>query len=168
MDLDPILASARTKGRYTKLNFILQRGIPFNRKHNIKVVELTANRVSAHIPFKRKNMNHINGMHACGLATVAEFCSGLALLNKLGSKKYRLIMASLRMEYHFQAKSGATASYEISDQTVNTRIEEALAQNDSTELECEVPVHDEQNNHLCTAYINWQIKPWDKVRTKVS
>ena len=168
MDLDPILAKARSSGRLWKLNFILQRGIPFNRKHNIRVVELTEDRISAHIPYANKNLNHIKGIHACGLATVAEFCSGLTLLNKLGSKKYRLIMSTLRVEYHYQAKQGATASYSISDEQLKKMILDPLNSNDAVQLECEVPVHDDEKNHLCTAFITWQIKSWDKVKTKVS
>ncbi len=167
MDLDPVLASARASGRFWKLNFILQRGIPFNARHNIKVVELTEERVSTRIPYKRKNFNHIKGIHACGLATVAEFCSGLALLQKLGSKKYRLIMATLRMEYHYQARSAATASFGISEEDIEQKVLDPLSSSGSVELECVVPVHDDKENHLCTAHITWQIKSWEKVRTKV-
>ncbi len=166
MDLDRLLDKARSKGRLGKLNFVLQRGIPFNRPHGIKLVELSADKVAARIPYKRKNLNHIKGIHACGLATVAEFCSGMALMNKLGSKKYRLIMSTLRMEYHYQAKTAATAAYNMSDEKMRELVLEPLCSNDSVEIECEVPVHDEAGNHLCTAFIKWQIKSWDKVRTK--
>jgi len=168
MDLDPILAKARSSGRYWKLNFILQRGIPFNRQHNINIVELTEDKVSTHIPYKNTNLNHIKGIHACGLVTVAEFCSGIALMNKLGSKKYRLIMSTLRVEYHYQAKQGATASYSISDEWLQQMILDPLGSNEAVQIECEVPVHDDEQNHLCTAFITWQIKSWDKVKTKVS
>lgn len=166
MDLDKFLAKARETGKLGKLNLILGLGIPFNKPHGIKLQELTEDKVSAVFPYKRKNLNHIKGLHACGLATVAEFCSGIALLNKLGTKKYRLIMSTLRMEYHYQAKATAIASYTMSAEKLQEMILGPLEKEDAVLLECEVPVHDTAGNHLCTAYVNWQVKPWDKVRTK--
>ena len=80
-----------------KLNFALKYGIPFNRPHGIKIKLLSDNKVQTYIPNWRINHNHIRGIHACGLATVAEFCSGLLLLSRVNPVKYRLIMKELKM-----------------------------------------------------------------------
>src|SRR5690606_9167838 len=116
MDFNKLIKHAQnSKFGLWKLNFLLQRFIPFNRPHGIKIVSLNPNRVEVNIPYKKKNLNHIKGLHACGLATAAEFSSGFLLLSRLGMENYRLIMQSLEVEYFYQGKKNATAVYEISE-----------------------------------------------------
>lgn len=149
------------------LNRGLQRLIPFNAPHNIRITEISDRGVKSTIPYKRSNLNHIRGVHACGLATVAEFTSGLVLLRNLNPNDYRLIMESIEVKYHFQAKTHATASFEISEARVNEEIKTPLLTQDAVFVRCEIPVHDTQANLLCTVYTNWQVKKWSKVKTKL-
>ncbi len=92
MQLAPLLQKARTS-RIARwwLNGLLRWMIPFNRPHGFKVTPLQAGGIRVDIPYWRINHNHIKGIHACALATAAEYCSGLALLEKLDAKQYRLI-----------------------------------------------------------------------------
>ena len=115
---------------------------------------------------KKVNKNHLNGVHACGLATCAEFCSGLLLLYKLGFKNYRLIMESLEIKFHYQAKSDVTAKFELTNEMVS-EIKSALENEGVTYKKCEVKLHDKEQNHVATCTTNWQIKDWKKVKTKV-
>jgi acyl-coenzyme A thioesterase PaaI-like protein len=149
------------------LNKALHRLIPFNAPHNIRLVEIGEQGVKSMIPYKRLNLNHIKGIHACGLATVAEFTSGLVLLRNLNPADYRLIMESIEVKYHFQAKSSAIASFEITKERVQNEIIEPLKTEDAVFVRCEIPVHDADQNLLCTVYTNWQIKSWKKVKTKL-
>ncbi len=149
------------------LNQSLQKVVPFNQPHRIRVTNITDYGIRAQIPMRRNNLNHIKGIHACGLATVAEFTSGLVLLRRLDSKNFRLIMESIEVKYHYQAKSTATASFELSDERLNQEILSPLKTADSVYIQCEIVVADQQGKHVCTAYTNWQIKPWSKVRTKM-
>ncbi len=150
-----------------KLNLALAMGIPFNKPHGIKVAKVEPNAVSSIIPYKRKNFNHIKGVHACGLATVAEFCSGLVLLRKLDPRSYRIIMQKIEVTYHYQAKSDATARFELSQEDFESKILLPLKSEESVYHTCEIPVHDAKGNLLCTAKTIWQIKTWEKVKTKV-
>ncbi len=150
-----------------KLNFILSIGIPFNRPHGIKIVKISDEEVITTIPYKRRNFNHIRGIHACGLATAAEFASGLLLLNKLDPASFRIIMQSLNMEYHYQAKSNVRAVFKLSEEQFNSSISEALKQEEVIYTKCVIELYDEVNNHVATGTTNWQIKPWNKVRTKL-
>jgi len=149
------------------LNNGLQRLIPFNAPHNIRITEISDRGVKATIPYKRKNLNHIRGVHACGLATVAEFTSGLVLLRNLNPADYRLIMESIEVKYHFQAKTDATAAFEITEARVLNEIVNPLKTDDAVYVRCEIPVSDTAANLLCTVYTNWQIKKWSKVKTKL-
>ncbi len=149
-----------------KLNIIMGIGIPFNKPHGIKVQKVEANAVVTKIPNKRKNHNHIGGVHACGLATAAEFCSGLMLLRKVDAKKYRLIMQKLEVDYFYQAKQDAYARYELDDDTLEKMILTPLSEEGVVFHTCEILVHDTEKNHLCTVKTRWQIKSWERVKTK--
>jgi len=141
--------------------------VPINRPHRIKVKEITDERVTTTIPYRRKNFNHIKGIHACGLATAAEFASGLLLLSKLNPATYRLIMQSIQMDYHYQAKSTTNATFKASEKWIKEQIIQPLKTQDSITLKCEILLHDSTDNHIATGTINWQIKNWEKVKTKV-
>lgn len=168
MNYEKIIAAARTsKFGLAKLNFGLFRMIPFNKPHGIKIIEIKEDSVKTVIPYKRKNLNHIKGIHACGMATAAEFASGFHLLTKLGSRDYRLIMESLEMKYHYQAKTAITAEFSADDAWMNEHIKEPLKTTDAVFVKCQIELYDENRNHVATGFTNWQIKLWSKVKTKV-
>lgn len=168
MNLPHLLSKARMSGAWRwRLNFLLPWAIPFNRPHGFKVVPLLAGGISVRIPYRRVNRNHINGIHACAIATASEMCSGLSVMEKLDPKQYRLIMRTLHMEYHYQAKQPAWAKCVPSAEEIAERVVRPLASEDSVDYTSTVEVHDESGNHLATAIVTWQVKEWSKVRTKV-
>ncbi len=148
------------------LNFALARKVPFNKPHGFKIIELGNDIVRVKIPYKRINFNHIRGIHACALATASEYSTGFILLNKLDSKKYRIIMQKMEMNYHYQGKMDVIVTYELSDQWLKTNVLKPLEAEDSIIVNCEVKSHDIEGNQLSTGNIFWQIKPWAKVKTK--
>ncbi len=81
------------------LNMGLQRAVPFNKPHRFRIQKIEKGKVEIKLPFIRKNQNHIKGLHACSMATLAEYSTGLTLLSCLDPKKYRLIMQKIEMEY---------------------------------------------------------------------
>lgn len=150
-----------------KLNMGLGYMIPFNKPHRIKVMKLEDDKITTIIPYKRKNFNHIKGVHACGMATAAEFASGLLLLTKLNAKKYRLIMESLDMKYMYQAKTDIHAKFELTDAWINEKVIDPLKTSEKVMVQCEIKLFDTDNNHVATGRTNWQIKDWEKVKTKL-
>ena len=148
------------------LNFILARLIPFNKPHSIKVIKISKSEIRTSIPYKKRNLNHIKGIHACGLATTAEFASGLLLLYNLGFKEYRLIMKSLHVDYQYQAKLDSTAIFKLSTNELDENILKPLLNDGVVEKVCEIKVVDKEGNLLCVAKTVWQIKSWEKVKTK--
>ncbi|HRH68939.1 MAG TPA: DUF4442 domain-containing protein [Flavobacteriales bacterium] len=168
MNLPLLLAKARHSGHWRwRLNFLLPWAIPFNRPHGFRVHPLPTGGISVRIPYWRVNRNHINGIHACAIATASEMCSGLSVLEKLDPKKYRLIMRTLHMEYHYQAKQPAIAKCVPTEEEIAELVVRPLASRDSVDYSSTVEVHDAHGNHLATAKVTWQVKEWGKVRTKV-
>lgn len=164
-----ILKKARTSWFYLwLLNVSLNRMIPFNKPHGFRVIEIEEFRLKTLMPYRRSNFNHIRGLHACGLATISEFTTGFLLLSSLDMKKYRIIMQRLEMDYHYQGKMDATAEFKISNQWLEETVVNPLKTQDAIVVPCEVKIHDVNGNHLTTGVVHWQIKDWQKVKTKVN
>jgi acyl-coenzyme A thioesterase PaaI-like protein len=168
-DPKEILQKAKSSAFYLMLlNWSLFRMIPFNKPHGFRIVEVDDFRLKALMPYKKSNFNHIKGLHACGLATISEFTTGFLLLSSLDLKKYRIIMQRLEMDYHYQGKMEAYAEFKISREWLDEKVINPLQQQESVVVPCEVKIHDARGNHLTTGKVFWQIKAWDKVKTKVS
>ncbi len=150
-----------------KLNFALKIGIPFNSPHGIKIIHMGDNKVQTFIPYKRKNFNHIKGIHACGMATVAEFCSGLLLLSRLNPAKYRLIMQEMNVKYTYQGKSDITATFELPESAIESDLKTPLEKEGVVLYTAKILLHDTQQNLVAEATTTWQIKSWDLVKMKV-
>jgi acyl-coenzyme A thioesterase PaaI-like protein len=169
MNFNKLLEKAKaSKFGMWKLNFLLQRFIPFNRPHGLEVLCVEQNMVQVKMPYQSSNLNHIRGLHACGLATAAEYSSGLLLLSRLGMKKYRIIMESIEVKYFYQGKSDAIATFELSDEEYQNDVLDKIAKEGVAYKVCTIHLHDSNKNLLCTANTNWQIKSWKDVKTKVS
>ncbi len=168
MDQQKLIENAKTKKfGLMKLNFLLSKLIPFNKPHGIKITSISDYKIETIIPYKRKNLNHIKGVHACGMATCAEFASGFLLISKLGFNNYRLIMESIEVKYHYQAKTHIYARFEISENWLQDQIFKPIKEEGVVFIKCEINLFDTANNHVATAHTNWQIKDWQKVKTKV-
>ena len=147
------------------LQFVLSYSIPFNRPHGFKILQVFHDGFHISLPYWRINRNHINGIHACGLATLSEFVSGLTLIKAIGRDDLRIIMKEMRMTYHFQAKKNVSAILHLSPERLEQNIFAPLKYNDSVFYLMKVDVYDSDKNHICTGEINWQLKKWVKVRT---
>lgn len=168
MNISKFVERAKKSPFHLKLlNIGLSRMVPFNRRHGVKIIEIGDNSLKAAIPYKKFNLNHIKGIHACALATISEFVTGFLLLIKLDSAKYRLIMQKLEMNYHYQARMDAFAYFSLSDSWIKSNILEPLIDEEKVTVECSVKTMDREGNHLSTGIITWQIKKWANVKTKV-
>ena len=169
MDVSKIIERARHSAFHLWiLNIGLQRMIPFNKPHDLKVSEIGDHHVRMILPYKRRNFNHIRGLHACALATVSEYATGFMLLTKLGFDTYRIIMQRMEMDYHYQGKTDATAQFSITPDWLKQHITDPLSLAESIVVPCEIKIHDANGKHLTTGKVYWQVKKWTKVKTKIA
>jgi acyl-coenzyme A thioesterase PaaI-like protein len=167
MDTNKILQKAQKSKFYLwLLNRALDQMIPFNRPHGFRLIEIKPNSLKTLLPYRKKNFNHIRGLHACALATVSEFTTGFMLVSKLDAKKYRLIMQRLEMNYHYQGKMDAVAEFFIAENWLEENVFVPLKTNDAVTVNCEIKINDINGNHLTTGNVYWQIKDWNKVKTR--
>ncbi len=168
MNINKLITKAKeSKGGLNRLNLALRIGIPFNKPHSFKVHQLSDHSAETLIPYKRRNLNHLKGIHACALATGSEFASGISLLSNLGSTQYRFILAKIEINYHYQAKKSCFSKAEISPEWLEKNVIAPLKNNDKITVIHEVKTYDTDQNHICTALISWQIKLWSAVKTKL-
>ena len=148
-------------------NFVMLRVIPFNKPHGFWITKITDNEIEIKMPYRKSNLNHIRGLHACGLATVAEYTTGLMLISKIDPTKYRLIMQSLSVQYFYQAKQSVFAQFSLTPDFLEKNVFQPLKTEPIIYVEPEIKLYDSTKNHVCTAKMRWQIKRWDAVKTKV-
>ena len=149
------------------LNTILGQVIPFNRPHGFGIEAIGDDFVRTRARYKKKNFNHIRGIHACAIATVAEFSAGFLLLTKLDPARYRLIMSNLEIEYTYQAKEEIYSESRYSEQDLDEQVVKPLEEQELVTVRMESRVRDKSGNEIALAYSTWQIKVWDRVKTKV-
>ena len=149
------------------VNQLLGFLIPFNRPHGFKILALEQDRVRTGGSYRRRNRNHIAGIHACAMATVAEFSSGLMLLTKLDPARYRLIMAHLQIEYLYQAKSAICAETIMTKAQFEKEIRAPLQKCGTLRTILETRITDADDQLVAVATITWQIKSWAEVRTRL-
>lgn len=167
LDTKKLFKKAATSQKHLKLlNFGLARMIPFNKPHGIKIKAIKENEVTTFLPYKRSNFNHIKGLHACVLATLSEFTTGLVLLNSLNADQYRIIMQRMEMDYHYQGKMNVTANFKVTEEWLQKNVMTPLVDNESVVVCCEIKTLDIEGNHISTGNVHWQIKNWKKVKTK--
>ena len=145
------------------LNCILSWAIPFNAPHGFRLLR-DDDGVSAIIPFKRKNLNHIQSIHACALATGGEFCAGIYLLKSFPSTDYRLILSNLQVEYLYQAKTNVICSVSANESKKHAALQEIQSIGKSL-IDLETILKDDSQNVVAKVITKWQIKRWDQVRT---
>ncbi len=149
------------------LNVLLGRVVPFNRPHRFKIVEIDDNLVRTAAPYRRSNHNHIRGIHACALATVAEFSAGFLLMQNFTPAEYRLIMSRMDIEYKYQAKKRVVSESRLSHEQIERDILKPLETASSVDIKMRSDVVDEGGDLVAVAHTFWQIKRWDEVRTKL-
>ena len=157
--------AAHSGFRLWLLNIALLRLVPFNKPHNLKITAVKKDGITVTARNINKNKNHIGGIHACVLATLCEYVSGLSLLSKLDPKQYRIILKHIHMTYHYQAKKPVSVTFGLTQEEIAQSILQPLGTEEKIFREFIVEAYDTDQNHICTGKINWQIKAWKNVKT---
>jgi acyl-coenzyme A thioesterase PaaI-like protein len=167
MEIDILLNKSGRSNLYRIItNIVLARVIPFNGAHHLKITNINKDFIEVRLPYIRRNKNHVNGIHACALATLCEYTTGLILSREFSPTNYRIILKDIQINYHFQAKMNVSAKFGLVETIVN-EIKKELQEKDAIFQRCEIEVYDEQQNHICSGKIYWQIKPWSKTKVQL-
>lgn len=144
------------------LNKGMSRIIPFNAPHRFNIIAIDTNNITVRLPYIRKNLNHLNGIHACALATASEFACGFLLISRLSASKYRLIMRNLSIDFVKQGREELFVNFSLSEERIND-IKKKL----ESSVQCleilEVEVKDAKGNLISVAKLEWQLKEWKKI-----
>jgi acyl-coenzyme A thioesterase PaaI-like protein len=166
--LIPLTMRAReSKAWLVALNLVLGRVIPFNRPHGFGIESIGEEFIRTRSRYRKSNLNHIRGIHACAIATIAEFSAGYLLLTHLDPTRYRLIMSNLEVQYLYQAKEDIFSESRFSRERMEAEVVEPLEEQELVTVKMESRVFDASGNDIALAHTTWQIKKWDKVKTKI-
>lgn len=167
MDLITLVDRARRSNFHRwLLNVAFDRFVPFNKPHRFRIVEVGDHHVKTLLPYRRRNLNHVKGLHACALATLTELTSGFLLASKLDPGKFRLILKRLEIDYLYQGKMDAICEFRLPEKMLSDAIIDPLQDIESVIFVAEVNIHDIKGNQLTSGKAHWQIKDWSKVKTK--
>jgi acyl-coenzyme A thioesterase PaaI-like protein len=165
---DKLIKSAeKSPFKLWMLNQALWFKIPFNKPHGLKITRVSERGFEIQVPYRRSNLNHLKGIHACALATASEYVAGLSLIRFLNPESYRLILESLRIQYFYQAKEPVKCEMSVSEEFIRREVLDPLEKQDAVFVELVSKIYDEQTNLICETTTRWQVKSWKKVKTKV-
>lgn len=83
--------------------------VPHAARLGFHVQRLSPTSITATMPDRRRNRNHLASLHAMALAHLAEFTSGVLLLYAVGPDGYRTILREYSIEYLAKARGTITA-----------------------------------------------------------
>ncbi len=146
-------------------NKILGQAIPFNKPHGLRILAMSPEYVEVGMPYKKRNTNHLRGIHACAIATAGELAAGLYLLQNFSSDRYRLIMAQMSVDFHYQAKTALRARANCPLEKIHT-IQSNLATEEKGLIKMTSHVTDTAENAIASVHTTWQIKNWNSVKNK--
>lgn len=144
------------------LNKGLNRIIPFNAPHKFYIDKIDQNNIQLNIPYIRKNLNHLKGIHACALATASEYACGFLLISRLSPSNYRLIMRSMHVDFVKQGKENLIVKFNLSEERLS-EIKKRLEVSQQCLEILEVEVRNSKEELISIAKLEWQLKAWNFV-----
>jgi len=144
-------------GKTGWMSRLMQEVIPFNRPHRLTVKSLSDERCEVVLPFRRRNLNHVGTMHACALATAAEYASGLCVLSAFGVGRIRLVMADLKMAYSRRGDSSCVAEAKLPSDVL-AEVQKKLKAEGRCAFELHSEVRDADDEVVAEAQITWHLK----------
>lgn len=167
MNVFTLVNKARKSAWYRwVLNRAFERMIPFNRPHGFEIIEIGDYHLRTKLPYKKANLNHLKGLHACALATLTEITGGFILVTQLNPKEYRIILKKLEVDYLYQGKTDAYGEFAVTAEWMQQHVLIPLQTADAIEVVSEVNIYDEHRNQLTAGKAYWQVKNWTRVKTK--
>jgi len=165
-NLSSLVEKARHRSLYRWiLSLALGRIVPFNKAHHFRVTKVLEQGMEIMLPHRKSNLNHLGGLHACALATLAELTTGVSLLAVLGTGQYRLLLQGLDIDYHYQARQPVRAQFELDPAWLEEKILAPLKLAPKVSVPCTIELYDEEQHHIATGTVHWQLKLWQEVKT---
>lgn len=165
--LSHLIQKAENSPKYLwLLNRIINHAVRFNKPHGFQVIKITGDRVETFAPYHKKNFNHVNGIHACAIATVSELAAGILLMYHFSPQVYRIILSTIHIDYHFQAKKDITATASLMSSEKSDMVERLTKESKTLQTVTTI-IKDHDQQIIAAVQTQWQIKLWKDVRTKV-
>lgn len=135
------------------LNFALGRTVKLMGTAGVKCLELTPERSVFLIKNRKKVQNHIGGVHAAGMALVAETATGMVAGMNIPSDKIPVIK-TLKVDYTKRCKGDLTAVATLTPKQI-----EMIKTQEKGEVDVKVVCTDEEGKEPIQAQMIWAWTP---------
>lgn len=131
------------------MTFVMGRFVPFIRTSGVQFDTLTREEVIVSVKNRRKAQNHIQGVHACVMALLAETASGFVFGMNTPDDKL-MLLKSMHINYTKRSVGDMRAVARLSDEAV-----EALQTEERGNMVVPVVVYDESDEPPIEVEMTW-------------
>jgi acyl-coenzyme A thioesterase PaaI-like protein len=163
--VDKLLSNSDSKVGLLVLQKVLNSAIPFNIPHKFKFIELSDIRSQVSLPYIKYNKNHLGGIHACAIAALGEYTSGISVLKNFGFTKNRIILSDLHVNYIKQAKEAVTGEVTV-DKDELKRVVDELKLEGVSEITLATNIINSNDEIVSVVQSTWQLKEWKRIKKK--
>lgn len=144
--------------RRRAITAVMGRVIPFVGTADVRIEEMTAERVVATIGNRHHVRNHIGGVHAAAMALAAETASGLVVVMNVPESRVPLIK-SMRVQYKKRLKGGLRVEAWLTEEQ-----RKSIAEQEKGEVTVQVTARDDGGQEPIVCEMVWAWVP--KKRTQ--
>jgi len=135
------------------LNLALGKTVKLIGTAGVECLELTRHKSIFRIKNRKKVQNHIGGVHAAGMALVAETATGMVLGMNIPDDKIPVIK-TLKVDYHKRCKGDLTATATLNDDQI-----QSILTTDKGEVAIDVICMDSEDKEPIQAQMIWAWTP---------
>ena len=124
--------------------------IPYSGTTGLVVEQLDATRAVVHCRNRRRVQNHIKGVHATAMATLAESATGMLFGQYVPDNTHLPLLKSMNIQYKRMAKGNLTATATLTDEQIRL-----ISTTDRGSTVVDVVVKDESGNEPIECALEW-------------
>lgn len=136
---------------------LLRVASPFDAPLRARVEAWKTHVCRVRVKNRRALRDHLGGMHAGALVTAGEAPAGLLVLKSFPSRRYRLVLKSLSVEYGRQARTDVVAEAKLPDDQL-LDAQQALREGRPALLNLQTALSEPSGARLATVSTQWQVQ----------
>lgn len=171
MVFDPFIFVRNFENRSPKLTRFAAMKIlgvisPFNRHLSADLLEWTDQKAVISLKRRRGVRNHVKSVHAGALFTLGETCAGLVIIRNFPFQGFRPLMSEVNVRYLKQARGDVIGTCNVAPEAI-AKMHADLKAGEIPAIVLTTEIHDGTGRLIAVATTNWQVKPWQMVKTKI-
>jgi acyl-coenzyme A thioesterase PaaI-like protein len=139
--------------RSRTISLLLGKMVPYVGTSRVRIEEMTEERVTVLVPNRRRNRNHIGGVHAAAMALAAETATGFVVGMNVPDSKI-LVIKSMKVDFKKRTTGALRATA-----TLSREQREQIRAEDGGEVEVSVAATDSSGREPILCEMVWAWRP---------